>query len=381
MNDILFEPVTLGGIHLKNRIVMSPMTRNFSPGGTPGAGVEDYYRRRAENDVGLIVTEGVGIDHKAAIGIGSMGETDMPLLYGEAALARWRIVVEHVHRAGGVIFPQLWHQGVMRQHHTGPHPESESARPSGIWGPFDRLNSARPDYLERMRIPSRPMTDSEIADVIAGFARSAANAKSVGFDGIAIHGAHGYLIDTFFWRETNLRGDAWGGDIAGRARFGAELVRAIRAAIGPAMPIMFRYSQWKQQDYDARLADTPQELETLLRPLVEAGVTIFDASTRIYSRPAFAGSPLSLAGWTKKVTGIPTAAVGGIGFDKELRSSFTETVSVVNNLDDVARRIAEGEFDLACVGRSLLIDPAWVLKARAGLPFEPFSLAAFGKLY
>lgn len=379
--DILFEPITLGHLHLRNRIVMSPMTRSFSPGGVPGAGVEDYYRRRAENDVGLIVTEGIGVDHDAAIGAGSMGETDMPLLHGQAALARWRTVVEQVHQAGGVIFPQLWHQGVMRSGHTGPYPEAASVRPSGIWGPGDRINSARPDYLQAMLKPTQPMTDSEIADVIAGFARSAANAKSVGFDGIAIHGAHGYLIDTFFWRETNLRTDIWGGGIAGRARFGAEVVKAIRAAIGDTMPIMFRYSQWKQQDYDARLAETPAELETLLRPLADAGVTIFDASTRIYSKPAFEGSALSLAGWTKAVTGIPTAAVGGIGLNKELRSSFVEKVETLNNLDDVAARVTAGEFDLVGVGRSLLIDPGWVHKARAGAPFEPFSLAAFGKLY
>jgi 2,4-dienoyl-CoA reductase-like NADH-dependent reductase (Old Yellow Enzyme family) len=380
-SEILFTPFAVAGLTLANRFVMSPMTRSFSPGGIPGEGVEDYYRRRAENDVGLIVTEGIGVDHPAAIGIGSMGETDMPLLHGEAALARWRTVVEHVHRAGGIIFPQLWHQGVMRQDFTGPYPDTASARPSGLWGPFDRLNTARPDYLERVRNPTRPVMDSEIADIISGFARSAANAKAVGFDGIAIHGAHGYLIDTFFWGATNLRDDSWGGNLASRSRFGAEVVKAIRTAVGGSLPIMFRYSQWKQQDYDAKLAGTPAELEALLRPLVDAGVDIFDASTRIYSRPAFADSPLSLAGWTKRVTGRPTAAVGGIGLNKELKSSFTEAVTTVNNLADVAERITAGEFDLACVGRSLLIDPAWVRKARSGEPFAPFNIASFAKLY
>jgi 2,4-dienoyl-CoA reductase-like NADH-dependent reductase (Old Yellow Enzyme family) len=178
-----------------------------------------------------------------------------------------------------------------------------------------------------------------------------------------------------------LRRDRWGGHISQRARFGAEVVKAIRAAVGESLPIMFRYSQWKQQDYDAKLATTPDELEALLRPLVDAGVNIFDASTRLYSRPAFADSPLSLAGWTKRVTGIPTAAVGGIGLNKELKSSFTEAVETINNVGDVAERIAAGEFDLACVGRSLLIDPAWARKARAGEPFEPFNIASFAKLY
>jgi len=376
----LFRPLSIGRLTLRNRIVMSPMTRNFSPDGVPGPGVEDYYRRRAENDVGLIVTEGIGVDHPAALGFGSLGEVDMPVLHGEAALARWKTVVDDVHRGGGLIFPQLWHQGVIRTDHTGPHPAAASMRPSGIWGPTGRYTTVTPDYLERILPPTRAMSEEDIADVIAGFARSAANARAVGFDGIAIHGAHGYLPDNFLWKETNLRSDAWGGDIARRSRFLVELVRAIRAAAAD-LPIMLRYSQWKQQDYDARLAETPAELEAILGPISDAGVDIFDASTRYYHQPAFAGSPLTLAGWTRKVTGKPTMAVGGIGLNKELKNSFVEPIEVVDNLADVAGRIEAGEFDLAGVGRSLLIDPAWVQKVRTGAPFVPFDLAAFGTLY
>jgi len=376
----LFRPIQVAGLTLANRIVMSPMTRNFSPGGIPGEGVEDYYRRRAENDVGLIVTEGIGVDHPAAIGKGSMGEDDMPLLHGDKALGRWKTVVEQVHAAGGVIFPQLWHQGVMRTDYTGLYPDAASVRPSGIWGPSGRFSTAPPDYLDKVLPPTRGMTEEEIADVIAGFARSAANARALGFDGIAIHGAHGYLIDTFLWKETNLRTDRWGGDIARRNRFAIELVKAIRAEVGH-LPIMLRYSQWKQQDYDARLADTPAQLEAILGPIADAGVDIFDASTRYYHKPAFDSSPLTLAGWTKKLTGKTTMAVGGIGLNKELKNSFFESVETVDNLPDVARRIDAGEFDLAGVGRSLLIDPGWVRKARAGAAFAPFNLAAFGRLY
>jgi 2,4-dienoyl-CoA reductase-like NADH-dependent reductase (Old Yellow Enzyme family) len=379
-NAALFTPLTIGRLTLRNRIVMSPMTRSFSPAGIPSDGVEDYYRRRAENDVGLIVTEGIGIDHPAAIGKGSMGEDDMPLLHGDKALARWKTVVDQVHAAGGVIFPQLWHQGVMRADYTGPYPDAASSRPSGVWGPTGRFSTALPDYLDKVLPPTRGMTEEEIADVIAGFARSAANAKALGFDGMAIHGAHGYLLDTFLWKETNLRTDDWGGDLAQRTRFAVELVKAIRAAVGD-LPIMLRYSQWKQQDYDAKLAETPAELEAILGPIADAGVDIFDASTRYYDKPAFEGSPLTLAGWTKKVTGRPTMAVGGIGLNKELKETFVGAIEVVDNLADVARRIEDGEFDLAGVGRSLLADPAWAVKARAGEPLPPFNPAALGKLY
>jgi 2,4-dienoyl-CoA reductase-like NADH-dependent reductase (Old Yellow Enzyme family) len=376
----LFRPIQIAGLTLANRIVMSPMTRSFSPGGVPGEGVEDYYRRRAENDVGLIVTEGVGVDHPAAIGKGTMGEGHLPLLHGDTALARWKAVVDEVHGAGGLIFPQLWHQGVIRIDNTGPYPDVASMRPSGIWGPSGRHSTAPAEYLDQVLPPTRAMTEEDIADVIAGFARSAANARAVGFDGIAIHGAHGYLPDTFLWKETNRRTDAWGGDVARRNRFAIELVKAIRAEVGP-LPIMLRYSPWKQQDYDAKLADTPTKLEAILGPIADAGVDIFDASTRYYHQPAFDSSPLTLAGWTKKLTGKPTMAVGGIGLNKELKSSFFESVETVDNLPDVAQRIDDGEFDLAGVGRSLLVDPAWARKAREGAAFAPFNLAAFDRLY
>ena len=165
------------------------------------------------------------------------------------------------------------------------------------------------------------MTEQDIADVIAAYARSAVRARDAGFDGIAIHGAHGYLIDTFFWAETNQRTDRWGGAVANRTRFGAEVVRAIRAAIGPELPIFFRFSQWKQQDFRARLATTPQELEQLLGPIADAGVDVFDGSVRYFDRAEFEGSPLNLSGWAKKLTGKLAMAVGGIGLDRGMYDS------------------------------------------------------------
>jgi 2,4-dienoyl-CoA reductase-like NADH-dependent reductase (Old Yellow Enzyme family) len=379
-DDPLLTGFELRGLKLRNRIVMSPMTRGFSPGGVPGQNVADYYSRRAQRKVGLIITEGVGVDHPAALGAGSMNEDNVPVLHGQAALEGWKRVVDSVHAAGGLIFPQLWHMGPIRQANSGPHPAAASCRPSGIWGPANGLASMSPAYLESMRQVTRPMKDSEIADVIAGFGRSAANAKAIGFDGIAVHGAHGYLIDSFFWKETNQRTDAWGGEINARARFGAEIVRAIRRAIGPDLPIMFRFSQWKLQDYNGRTAGTPAELESLLRILADAGVDIFDASTRRYQEPPFTGSPLTLAGWTKKLSGKPCMAVGGVGLQKDLPGTFENGSEAFDNLADVRSRIAGGEFDLIAVGRSILGDPDWVIKVERREPLQRFNLQAFATL-
>lgn len=376
MSDPLFDPFMLRDLRLPNRIVMAPMTRNRSPNGIPNEAVVTYYQRRAQGGVGLIVTEGVGIPHGSALGGGSMKERDVPVLYGPNALAGWKRVVDAVHEAGGLIVPQLWHMGPIREDGTGPTPAAPSSRPSGLWGPAGRKGTVPEDYVRRV-LPERPaMTEETIADIIGAFADAARNAVGVGFDGIAIHGAHGYLIDAFLWSETNRRTDRWGGDIGGRTRFAAEIVRAIRGAIGPAVPIMFRYSQWKQQDYQARLADDPAELESLLAPLVEAGVDLLDVSTRRFEQPAFAGSPLTLAGWTRQIAGVPTMAVGGVGLDRDLYGSYAAGGSAgFNNLDLVRERLAAREFDLIGVGRGLIADPDWVGKAAAGTPFLAFDPA------
>lgn len=351
----LITPFECGSLTLSNRFVMSPMTRQCSPDGIPGDDVAAYYTRRATAKVGLVITEGVGVDHPSAIGHGSMGEENIPALHGETALAGWRKVVESVHGAGGKIIPQLWHMGGIRQEGTPPHRQAKSMRPND-------------------------MSEVEIAEIIAAFACSAANAKAVGFDGVALHGGHGYLIDSFLWSGTNARQDAWGGDITRRTRFAAELVKAVRVAVGPDFPIMFRISQWKLQNYEAKLAETVEELAVIVEALAAAGVDIFDVSTRVFSVPAFAGSDMGLAGWVKKLSGKPTMTVGGIGFDKELAASFAEPTQAIDNLGEVVRRFKGGEYDLVALGRALLMDPAWVLKAQAGVPFEAFDLTAYGRL-
>jgi 2,4-dienoyl-CoA reductase-like NADH-dependent reductase (Old Yellow Enzyme family) len=381
MHDVLFSPFSTAKIRLENRIVMAPMTRNRSPGGVPDNAVLAYYRRRAEAGVGLIVTEGVGIPHDAALGGGSMKERDVPFMYGDAALDGWRAVVAAVHKAGGKIFPQLWHMGPIREDGTGPYPQAPSSRPSGLWGPPGRKSTVPRDYVQRVLPARTAMSDSEIADVITAFAEAARNAVDAGFDGIAIHGAHGYLIDAFLWAETNHRNDRWGGSLSDRSAFAAAVVAAVRMAVGGDVPIMFRFSQWKQQDYQALLAGTPGELEAMLRPLVDAGVDIFDASTRKYEMPAFDGSELTLAGWTKQVTGLPCMAVGGVGLDRDLYGSYAAGGSAgIDNLAGVRHRITAGEFDLIGVGRALIADPQWAKKAANGESFLPFDPATVRNL-
>jgi 2,4-dienoyl-CoA reductase-like NADH-dependent reductase (Old Yellow Enzyme family) len=343
--------------------------------------VAAYYKRRAQGETGLIITEGVGIDHPAALGEAGLGENGIPVLAGEASVAAWRRVTDAVHASGGVIFPQLWHMGPMKEANTGPHPAAAPLRPSGVWGPAGRTTSLNAGYLARVMTETRPMTDSEIADVISAYGRSAGYAKAAGFDGIAIHGGHGYLIDAFLWAETNRRQDAWGKDLGARSRFAAEVVREIRWVVGDRMPVTFRFSQWKQQDFRARLANDPHELEQVLAPLADAGVDIFEASTRYFNRAEFPGSEMNLAGWVKKVTGKMSMTVGGIGIDKGFYDSMAGADTVAQpDLTPLLERFSRNEFDLVGVGRSLLHDPNWARRARLGEPFLGFSTDSLERL-
>ena len=358
--NILFSPVTVGNLKLANRIVMAPMTRGFSPNGVPGENVAEYYKRRAENQVGLIITEGTLINHPAAA-----EGLNRPNFYGTAALNGWSQVVKAVHKVGGKIVPQLWHVGTARKTNgDNPNPEAPPIGPSGI------------DLMTGEKVTT-PMTIAEIEQIIEAFATASADAKKLGFDGIEIHGAHGYLIDQFFWEKTNHRQDKYGGNMRARSQFAVEIVQACRKAVGPDFPIIFRYSQWKTGSYQTKLANTPEELSIFLAPLVEAGVDIFHCSTRRYWEPEFDGSTLNLAGWTKKITGKPTITVGSVGLDTNFIEFFAEGKGAkATSILPLIERLEKGEFDLVAVGRALLADPAWATKIRENrisdlIPFEP----------
>ncbi|WP_411075650.1 NADH:flavin oxidoreductase [Streptomyces sp. cmx-4-7] len=362
--EILSRPVALNGLTVPNRIVMAPMTRMFSPGGVPGEDVRSYYARRAAAGVGLIVTEGTYVGHESA------GQSDrVPRFHGEEQLAGWAKVAEDVHAAGGTIVPQLWHIGMVREQGQAPYADAPAVGPSGI----------RVDGTEGT---GRAMTRSDLDDVIGAFAQAAAAAERIGFDGVELHGAHGYLVDQFLWERTNRRTDAYGGDSVARTRFAAEIVAAVRAAVSPGFPVIFRYSQWKQEAYDARLAGTPQELEAILAPLASAGVDAFHASTRRYWIPEFEGSDLNLAGWTKKLTGRPTITVGSVGLDGDFLHAFAGKGAELGSLDNLLDRLERDEFDLVAVGRALLQDPQWASKILAGRTDElkPYDAAALRTL-
>lgn len=356
----LFTPYSIGSLQLDNRVVMAPMTRNFSPNNVPNDAVVEYYRKRAAGGTGLIISEGTCVGHKAA-----HGYPNVPSIAGEEALAGWKRVVEAVHQENGKIAAQLWHVGAFRKPGVNPGGDLPGYSPSGMLIPG--------------KVVGHAMTREDVHEVRDAFIQAGIDAKKVGFDAVEIHGAHGYIIDGFFWEGTNQRSDEYGGSVENRLRLAQEIIEGIRAGVGADFPIILRYSQWKQQDFSARLADTPKALEEFLTPLAQAGVDIFHCSQRRFWESEFEGSDLNLAGWTKKLSGKDTMTVGSVSLDADFIPEPGELLfksGKITNLDALLNRLNNGEFDLVAVGRAMIANPDWAEKVRTQ---QMHSLSAYEK--
>ena len=220
----LFDPVTAGDLHLANRIVMAPLTRNRSPGAVPGPFAATYYAQRAS--AGLVITEATAITQQA------QGYSDVPGLYGTEQLDAWKKVTHDVHIAGGKIVVQLWHVG--RVSHIDLQPEGgKPVAPSAITAKTKTvlIKDGVAGFVDTSE--PRALDAGEIPGIVHSFATAARNAvETAGFDGVEIHGANGYLLDQFLKTNSNKRTDDYGGSIENRARFTLEVTRAVVDAVG-----------------------------------------------------------------------------------------------------------------------------------------------------
>ena len=377
----LFQPIRIHGAIFPNRIVMAPMGRLFNDEkGVPHQDYIEYFRRRAAGGTGVLMTEGSMIPHPVAA-----YAPNAAAIYGEEAMAVWRDCADAVHAHGATLISQIWHGGLFRKPlaYLAPDepvpvdPHLQPVGPSGWHMPNVAMDGT---VLPGIKV-CEAMSEKDIEDCILAFGEAAVNAKDAGFDAIDIHAAHGYLIDQFLWERTNERTDQWGGSPQNRVRFAVEVTREVRRRVGPDYPVFLRLSQWKQADYGARLANTPQELEALLVPLADAGVDVFDCSTRRIWEPEFADTDLTIAGWCKKLTGKLSMAVGSVGLERELNPNsqynklFKGGAKDANdisrpateaNLERVLDMFEKGWFDFVGVGRMLIADPAWADKVRHG---------------
>ncbi|WP_373046217.1 NADH:flavin oxidoreductase [Vulgatibacter sp.] len=351
----LFEPGRLGRLRLPNRLVVAPMTRvSATAEGLATEQMAAYYAGFAAGGFGLVITEGCYTDRAHAQGyLHQPGLTDAP------QAAAWRRVVERVHGAGGRIVLQLMHAGALsqgnrfRDESIGP----SAMRPKGQQLAFYRGSGPFP-------LP-RAATLAEIESIIEGFAATAALAREVGFDGVEVHGANGYLLDQFLTETTNRREDGYGGPVESRVRLIAETTAAVRARVGQDFLVGVRVSQGKVNDFEHRWAGAEADAAVVFRAVAEAGADYVHTTEFRAWQPAFGSGP-SLAALAGRHAGLPVVANGSL--DEEGRA---------------AALLEEGGADFVALGRAALAAPDWPDRLRRGLaprPFDPQMLRPIADL-
>ncbi|WP_456445879.1 alkene reductase [Thiolapillus sp.] len=341
----LFSSYSLpGGLALKNRLVMAPMTRCFADDGlAPTPTMADYYRARA--DAGLIVTEATLIEPEA------QGYPGTPGIYTERQVSAWAQVVDAVHSAGGRIFCQLWHTGRMaHSHYTGSRPVAPS--PVGMDGPLPR--AADLSY----EVP-RALEMDDIEKLLEAYAKAARNAMEAGFDGIELHGANGYLIDQFLHQQTNRRTDAYGGSPVKRARFALETLDHVISATGsypvgirlsPQAYINLEYTSGDEDTFDYLLAQLGR------KELAYVHVAAFDGQQRY---DYLGGRPVDFV--RKRYRGT---VIGSGGYSP----------------DSAEADLKQGTVDLVAFGRPFIANPDLVRLIRNGGDLLPYEEAMLGSL-
>jgi 2,4-dienoyl-CoA reductase-like NADH-dependent reductase (Old Yellow Enzyme family) len=362
----LFAPLTIRGLTLRNRFVMPAMQRGFMNDGAPTATMVEYLRRCAAGGVGLVISESTSPDHPSAYWQPMMGRLEA------GNLRAWKQVVDAVQGEGAAYFMQLWHPGSMRKVAEGHRLSGVPAlSPSGL--------------IQAGRENGRAMTPSDLLSLQQAYVQAAEQAQALGADGVEIHAAHGYLLDQFLWAQSNQRSDEYGGaTLAERARYPAEIVAAIRAAVGSAFVISFRFSQFKEVDYGAVVATSPEDLRGMLILLRTAGVDFFNVSSRRYFKPEWPDSThpdYSIAEWARSLTDAPVMTTGSVGLDVEMFANLFDDeepaeLVIERDLKQLADRLRRGTIDLVGVGRMHIANNDFVNKVRAGRFSE---LALFNK--
>ena len=364
--DILFTPQRLGSLTLRNRFVMPGMQRGFMSDGSPTPKMVEYMRRCAAGGVALIISESTSPDHPSAYWQPIMGRLE------PGTLAAWRPVVQAVHGEGAGFLLQLWHPGSMRKVAEG-HPLAgyPALSPSGL------IQAGRPH--------GRAMTRQDLQELKLAYVRAAQQAQELGADGVEVHSAHGYLLDQFLWAETNQRDDEYGGrTLAERARYSAEIVAAIRSAVGPDFVISYRFSQFKEVDYGAVVAVSPKDLGEMLTLLRGRGVDLFNVSSRRFHKPEWPQSEhpeFTIAEWVKSMTDAVVMTCGSVGVNVEMFANLFDDeepseLTLERDLQFLAQRVRRGTLDLVGVGRMHIANNDFVSKVREGRYRE---LALFNK--
>jgi 2,4-dienoyl-CoA reductase-like NADH-dependent reductase (Old Yellow Enzyme family) len=333
-NDTLFSPFKLNGFNLKNRIGVAPMTRMSSPGDSiPRQDVLEFLVRRAQNDSAIVYTEAIVTDYESA-----QGYPKQARLTTQRQIDAWKPVVKAIQQEGAVAVMQMFHCGRMAWPEINP--AARVIAPSAVTPKQDNPMTGAP-----YTVPDA-MTQFDIEHVIKGFVETARGAVEAGFDGIEIHGAHGYLINCFLSAYSNQRTDGYGGSVENRFRFAHEVIEAVRKVVPKEHLLIFRVSNWGIADMEVSLFESKAEWQQMIRLLSDEPIDAISVSTYDYSEKAF-GTDQNMAQLTRAVTNLPIMICGKI-YD---RASADEALE---------------HADIVLSAKSILLNPNWVEDIRAG---------------
>jgi 2,4-dienoyl-CoA reductase-like NADH-dependent reductase (Old Yellow Enzyme family) len=331
-DDKVFAPFQLKGFTLKNRLGVAPMTRMSSVADSiPRRDVLDFLIRRAQNGAALVYTEAIVTDYESA-----QGYPGQARLVTERQIAAWKPVVAAIRAAGAVAIMQMFHCGRIAWPEVNP--AGRIIAPSPL-APRDKNGLTGKPYP----VPDE-MSQFDMQHVILGFVETAKGAIAAGFDGVELHGAHGYLISQFLSSYTNQRTDGYGGSVVNRFRFLQEIIQAVAPVIPEQALLLVRISDWGVTDMDVSLFGTKGEYQEIIKLLSREPVDAISVSAYDYRLPAF-GTTQNIAQITREATDRPIFICGKIH-------------------DRTTAAAALRDADIALSAKSMLLNPNWVEDVR-----------------
>jgi 2,4-dienoyl-CoA reductase-like NADH-dependent reductase (Old Yellow Enzyme family) len=333
-DSIIFSPFQVKSFTIKNRIGVAPMTRmSSSDDSIPRQDVFDFLIRRAKNGAAIVYTEAIVTDYESA-----QGYPGQARMVTQQQIESWRPVVHAIQKEGSIAIMQMFHCGRMAWPEINP--ANRVIAPSAI-----TPKQINPMTGEPYPVPEI-MSQFDIDHVILGFVETAKGAIEAGFDGIEIHGAHGYLINNFLSSYSNARSDAYGGSVENRFRFAHEVIQAVKKVIPDDRLLTFRISNWGVADMKVSLFNTKTEYQKIIKMLSKEPIDVISVSTYQYKDNAFE-TDRNMAQITREVTDLPIMICGQI-YDKQ---------SAEDALTDA---------DIVLSAKSMLLNPNWVEDVRSG---------------
>jgi 2,4-dienoyl-CoA reductase-like NADH-dependent reductase (Old Yellow Enzyme family) len=337
-DSIVFSPFQIKKFTFRNRLGVAPMTRlSSSVDGIPRQDVFDFLVRRAQNGSSVVFTEAIVTDYES-----SQGYPNQSRMTTQRQIDAWGTVVDNIHDHGGVAVMQMFHCGRMAWPEVNP--AGRSIAPSRLAPKQENPLTGQPYPLPDV------MSQFDIDHVINGFVETAKGAVAAGFDGVEVHGAHGYLICQFLSSYSNQRDDNYGGSMENRFRLAHEVLQSVALVVPDDRLLTFRISNWGIADMQVSLFESASEWQEMISLLVQEPIDAISLSTYNFRDKAF-GTDLNMAQLTREVTPLPLMICGQI-------------------YDLASAEEALASADIALSSKSTLLNPDWVsdVRARKTLP-------------